>query len=44
LTFISLALLAGVVILYLRDKNRDGAASTVKEAEAAEVGKKSMTQ
>jgi len=44
LTLISLALLAGVVILYLQDKNKDAAASTVKEAAAADVGKKSMTQ
>ena len=38
LTLISLALLAGVVILYQRDKNRNGSVSTVEEA-AAEVRK-----
>jgi hypothetical protein len=36
--------LAGVVILYLRDKKKDAAASTVKEDAASEVGKKLMTQ
>ena len=41
LTLVSLALLAGVVMLYQRDKNRNGSVSTVKEA-AAEVRNQSM--
>jgi hypothetical protein len=42
LTLISLALLGGVVILYLRDKNRDSAAAT--DHDAAEGGKKLTPQ